>query len=215
MRLWQSRSTASSYPQYGRKVEITVQALHVHGIGPGRLEPGTLLPKKRRAWDWWTTVRASPTYHQDDPSTQDMTEEAPYMTTIIRVRVKKPTGTGRRVGWNRVITGVDDTKRDGYAFEGSFLDEHQIDLQVGSVLVSRIPVGSARSGYHWRVGVVGTGGVEWEDKTWPHEDFLDFRDHVKELLRPEDEIEALREERKQLLRRVAEIDLLIERAECG
>ena len=46
-------------------------------------------------------------------------------------------------------------------------------------------------------------------------EFLDFRDHVKELLRPEDEIEALREERKQLLRRVAEIDLLIERAECG
>ena len=89
MRLWQSRSTASSYPQYGRKVEIAVQALHVHGIGPGRLEPGTLLPKKRRACDWWTTVRASPTYHQDDPSTQDMTEEAPYMTTIIRVRCEE------------------------------------------------------------------------------------------------------------------------------
>ena len=81
--------------------------------------------------------------------------------------------------------------------------------------MSRIPVGSARSGYHWRVGVVGTGGVEWEDKTWPHEDFLDFRDHVKALLHgPDANIEALREERTRLLQRVADIDLLIERAQC-
>ena len=192
-----------------------MQSSHVDRIGPGRLERRTPLSLRCEACDWRTTVRTSPTYHQDDPSTQDMTEEAPYMTTIIRVRVKKPTGTGRRVGWNRVVSSIDDTKKDGYAFAGHFLDERQVDLEVGSVLVSRMPVGSARSGYHWRVGVVGTGGVEWEEKTWPHQNFLDFRDHVKELLRPEDEIEALREERKQLLRRVAEIDLLIERAECG
>ena len=134
------------------------------------------------------------------------------MTDTVRMRLKRPTGTGRRVGWNRVVSSIDDTKKDGYAFAGHFLDERQVDLEVGSVLVSRMPVGSARSGYHWRVGVVGTGGVEWEEKTWPHQNFLDFRDHVKELLRPEDEIEALREERKQLLRRVAEIDLLIDRA---
>ena len=138
------------------------------------------------------------------------------MTTTIRVRVKKPTGTGRRVGWNRLVTGVDDTKKDGYAFEGHFLDERQIDLALGSVLVSRIPVGSAKSGFHWRVGVVGTGGVEWEEKTRSHADFLDFRDHVKARLHGRDaDIEALREERARLLQRVADIDLLIERAECG
>ena len=136
------------------------------------------------------------------------------MTDTIRVQLKRPTGTGRRVGWNRVVTSVDDTKSDGFAFEGPFLDERQVDLQVGSVLVSRVPVGSARSGFHWRVGVVGTGRIEWEETTWPPEQFLDCRDRVKSRLPSRDaDIEALRDEKARLLRRVADIDLLIDQAE--
>ena len=137
------------------------------------------------------------------------------MTFTVRVQLKPPTGTGGRVGWNRLVEGVDDSRKDGFAFDGPFLDDRQTDLEVGSVLVSRIPVGSARSGFHWRVGVVGTGGVEWEEKTWPPDHFLDFRDHVKELLYPEDEIDSLREKRAALLQQVAEIDERIERAKRG
>ena len=136
------------------------------------------------------------------------------MADTVRVRLKRPTGTGRRVGWNRLVEGVDDTKSNGHAFEGRFLDERQIDLRIGSVLVGRIPVGSATSGFHWRVGVVGTGGVEWEEKTWPPEQFLDFRDRVKRRIPSRDaDIDALRDEKARLLRRVADIDLLIDQAE--
>ena len=135
------------------------------------------------------------------------------MSHTIRVQVKKPTGTGRREGWNRHVTGVDDTRSGAYAFDGQFLDERQVDLTVGSVVVGRIPVGSARYGYHWRVGMVGASGVEWEEKTWPDQNFLDFRDHVKDLLRPGDEIDALRERKAGLLQQVADIDERIAQAE--
>ena len=137
------------------------------------------------------------------------------MADTVRVAVKRPTGTGRRAGWYRVVTDVDDTKSNGYAFDGPFLDERQVDLEIGSMLVGRIPVGSARSGFHWRAGVVGAGGVAWEEKTWPDGSFLDFRDHVKGLLSPEDETVALREERTRLLERIEQIDLRIEQAGRG
>ena len=135
------------------------------------------------------------------------------MVQTVRVRVMKPRGSGGRVGWTKVVGGVDDTKAGGYAFEGDFLDESQVDLDVGSVLVGHIPVGSARSGSHWRAGVVSTEGVEWEDRTWPLHTFLDFRDHVKVLLcGPHDDVGALREEKTRLEQRIAEIDFLIEQA---
>ena len=107
------------------------------------------------------------------------------MAETVRVKVTKPRGSGRREGWNKLVTRVDDTKSGGYAFQGRFLDERQEDLKVGSVLVGQTPVGSAKDGNHWRVGVVGVvgaGGVEWENTSWPLDDFLDFRDHVKALL---------------------------------
>lgn len=132
------------------------------------------------------------------------------MADTVRVKVEKPKGTGRRVGWNKVVTRVDDAKTGGYAFDGQFLDERQADLDVGSVLVGQIPVGSASTGNHWRVGVVSIDGVEWENRTWPQDRFLDFRDHVKTLLRgPHHDVAALREERARLMQRIKEIDLLI------
>ena len=60
------------------------------------------------------------------------------MADTVRVKVEKPRGTGRRVGWNKVVTGIDDAKTGGYAFDGQFLDERQVDLDVGSVLVGQI-----------------------------------------------------------------------------
>ena len=138
------------------------------------------------------------------------------MAETVRVKVRKPRGSGQREGWNKLVSSVDDTKSGGYAFEGRFLDERQEDLKVGSVLVGQIPVGSARSGNHWRSGVVGASGVEWEERTWPLDDVLDFKDHVKALLRGptsgDGSVVVLREEKERLLERVQEIDLLIEQA---
>ena len=136
------------------------------------------------------------------------------MAETVRVKVTKPQGSGRREGWNKLVTSVDDTKSGGYAFQGRFLDGRQEDLKTGSILVGQIPVRSAKAGNHWRVGVVGAGGVEWEATTWPLDDFLDFRDHVKALLcEPENTLEALAEERERLLHRIQELDQLIELAE--
>ena len=135
------------------------------------------------------------------------------MAETVRVKVTKPRGSGRREGCNKLLSSIDDTKTGGYAFEGRFLDERQEDLKVGSVLVSQTPVGSAKNGNHWRVGVVGAGGVEWETATWPLDDFLDFRDHVKALLcEPDNDLEALKEERERLLHRIQELDQFIEQA---
>lgn len=133
------------------------------------------------------------------------------MADKIRLIVRRPTGSGKRVGWNKLVTGVDRTQTGGFAFLGNFLNEKQMDLSSGDVLVGQIPVGSARSGLHWRVGVVTTNGVAWEDRTWPPDRFLDFGDHVENLVREHDSgIEALKKERAQLLERVRNLDLLIE-----
>ena len=133
------------------------------------------------------------------------------MADTVRVQVPRPSGTGRRKGWNKAVSRVDNTKQNGYAFEGKFLDERQVDLEVGAVLVGQIPVGSARYGNHWRVGMVRAGGFEWEDRTWPPGRFLDFRDHVEALMSDphHDTVEALRDERARLVERIKEIDQLI------
>ena len=138
------------------------------------------------------------------------------MPETVRVIVKKPKGSGRRLGWNKLVRRVDPAKSGGHCFEGEFLDEHQVDLGVGSVLVGQVPVGSAKSGHHWRVGTATKAGVEWEDRTWPLDRFLDFRDHVQNLLRGDNRgVEALREERAQLLERLHEIDQQIRQSEQG
>ncbi len=71
------------------------------------------------------------------------------------------------------------------------------------MLVGQIPVVSATYGNHWRVGVVSAHGVEWENRTWPLDRFLDFRDHVETLMNdPHDDMEALRDERAHLVDRI-------------
>ena len=138
------------------------------------------------------------------------------MVQTVRVKMMKPRGSGRRMGWNKLVTGVDDSQKGGYSLVGEFLEERQYDLATGAVVVGQMPIGSARSGNHWRAGTVGLGGVEWDDRTWPLDDFLDFQDHVKTLLGGlANDVEVLSEERTRLLERVKELDLMIERAGQG
>ena len=135
------------------------------------------------------------------------------MPEKVRVIVKRPKGSGRRVGWNKVVRRVDVDKAGGYSLEGELLTERQVDLEIGTVLVGQIPVGSARAGNHWRVGIVTSEGVEWESRTWALDKFLDFRDHVETLLRGDGGgIDALQGERARLLERVQGLDDLIKRA---
>ena len=110
-----------------------------------------------------------------------------------------------------MVSRIDDTKQGGHTFEGRCLDERQVELKAGSVLVGQIPVGSATYGNHRRVGAVSAHGVEWENRTWPLDRFLDLRDHVETLMNdPHDDMEALRDERAPSVDRIKEIDLLID-----
>ena len=63
------------------------------------------------------------------------------------------------------------------------LPDYLDDVDVGTALVHR-PVDSAIPHHErpWQAGRVHLDGIRWEEKTWPHEDFLAFRDHVAALL---------------------------------
>ena len=123
--------------------------------------------------------------------------------TSIRIRYEVPVGSGRRRGWGKVVTSVDTTKTNGYAFEGEFLGDGEVDLPLGTVIVEKYPAGSVKNSYwQWTVGRVSEAG-EIEHETadgksekwafyWEREQFLSFRDRVAELVdgpRPESDVE--------------------------
>ena len=128
----------------------------------------------------------------------------------VRIKIANDTASGRRTGWTKHVTAVDETKANGYAFEGEFIDDGQHEIDAGSVLISKDPKGSAKNGYH--VGCVGIvradGAIDW---TTPCDDwrknFLDLRDAVAAALNTEppnplesftDEQIAAEYERRQL-----------------
>jgi hypothetical protein len=65
----------------------------------------------------------------------------------VRVYIDIPTASGRRKGWWKHVSGVNRTAKGGYAVSGEFLDEGQVDLPVGAVLVRCSPEGSVKNGW--------------------------------------------------------------------
>ena len=63
-----------------------------------------------------------------------------------RVQIDIPTASGRRQGWCKLVTGIDRSKRGGWAILGDFLNEGETDLKVGAVIATMAPVGSAKNG---------------------------------------------------------------------
>ena len=100
------------------------------------------------------------------------------MNNTIRTTITHAKASGGRKGWVKHVTRVDTLKRNGYAFEGKFLNEGQHDLPEGAVLVHYVPGGSmkhaAASGY---VCVVTPSGLAQicKEYDWRGE-FLSIRD---------------------------------------
>ncbi len=105
----------------------------------------------------------------------------------------------RREGCLIFVQSVDSTRTDSGAFAGGTRLPGYLDgIDVGTVLVHRtgdpaIPLDERP----WQAGRAHRDGVRWEEKTWPQEDFIAFRDHVASLL----EITVPGDERPQPLTR--------------
>jgi hypothetical protein len=111
---------------------------------------------------------------------------------IIRTRLTVAKASGQRKSWFRIVTGVDKKRKDGYAFEGHFLQTGcDIDIEVGSIVIEKEPCGSANSGQHTaNLYVVVEDEIEGvrnghlcfiEEWDW-RKQFLSFRDAVAQLL---------------------------------
>lgn len=98
----------------------------------------------------------------------------------VRINLTNETASGRREGWSKLVTAVDTTKTNGYAFEGEFLGNGEHDLPIRSIVIQKNPVGSLKNGGHqaecFLVCESGelfkTGTFDWKTG------FLTFRDHV-------------------------------------
>ena len=83
-----------------------------------------------------------------------------------------------------LVDAVDTTWSSAAAFDGGERAPGYLNqIDVGTVLVHRpidptIPPGERP----WQAGRVHLDGIRWEEKTWPNEDFIAFRDHVASLM---------------------------------
>ena len=82
---------------------------------------------------------------------------------MIRIEVETYTTSGGRRGWHKLITGIDRSKKGGFAVEGSFLDEGLQDVEEGSLILQVDPTGSVKNGGKdatlWRI-------VKPDDEVW-------------------------------------------------
>lgn len=78
-----------------------------------------------------------------------------------------------------VVTGVDKTDPRPAALDGwpVLPDTRLEDLNVGHIL-ARV----SRRDMRWQAGRTCVDGVHWEERTWPHDEFIAFRDHVADLV---------------------------------
>ncbi len=84
-----------------------------------------------------------------------------------------------REGYIILVDAVDTTWTNGGAFAGDgALPDQLADVHVGTVPVRR-PVDPAISPSErpWQAGRVHLDGVRREERTWPREEFVVFRDH--------------------------------------
>lgn len=114
-------------------------------------------------------------------------EETKMDTTPKTVRTTLPhiTASGGRRGWYKLVTSVDVTKSNGYAFEGDFLKSGvELDLPVGSVIISKDPTGSVKNGGHdGYIYVIDEAEFGYSEKFNWDRNFLSFRDEVANYLK--------------------------------
>jgi hypothetical protein len=114
------------------------------------------------------------------------------MADKVRITPRIATASGQRRGWVKIVSAVDPDGKDRYAIEGELLDGREIDVEVGTVLLSVEPEGTVREwGQSAHVLQVQADGsiVELLRADW-RKNFLTVRDTLIELLaKPEHEAE--------------------------
>jgi len=99
--------------------------------------------------------------------------------------IEQETASGNRKSWSKIVTGIDETKNNGYSVIGDFLKEDtELDLPEGALVVQCIPDGSVKhGGKHARLFKVTADGLievaycpDW------YKFFLSFRDDIKREL---------------------------------
>ena len=130
----------------------------------------------------------------------------------VRIKLDRPVASGRRKGFNKHVTAVDQTKRTGYAFEGDFLpDNEEVDISVGALIIQKTPTGSVKNiSWTWEFGrVKADGQVIFASRIYGRSEFLSFRDAVADALERERPTEELEIERERLISRIAKIDAIL------
>ena len=136
-----------------------------------------------------------------------------------KVRISLPVSKDKFKSWRKILTGIDKTKTNGYAFMGDFISTYKnkdIELPIGTYILAYDEVGS-RKYYEPEVYVYRIDGefqltelfcsYGWN---WA----LDLRDEVAKLFEDnEAKKEKLTIEKEALLKRLDEINALLEAIE--
>ena len=88
--------------------------------------------------------------------------------------------SGNRQEWAKLVTGVDETKSNGYSLIGRFLTTNiELELPVGSIIVKCVPTGSVKhSGKQGELYKLTEDGLELLYKADWKKNFLSFRDEI-------------------------------------
>lgn len=114
------------------------------------------------------------------------------MAAKIRTTVKAATASGGRTSWFKMVTAVDLSKTNGYAFEGDFVKIGvEVEVELGAILIEKEPCGSVKNPHNegniWRVVEDETDNGRGHHlelvESWSWEkSFLSFRDAVAKAL---------------------------------
>jgi hypothetical protein len=103
----------------------------------------------------------------------------------LRIEIERSVVIGMPAGWWKHVTSVDLSKRDGHAFEGTFLDSGAHDLPIGAVLVEKAPAGTMTQPVYTGAAYVlqpnGTLTAQKKVANWTR-DFLQLREAVSMAL---------------------------------
>lgn len=105
-------------------------------------------------------------------------------TNMLKTRIVHIGDPRKGKQWTRRITGVDKSKTNGYAFQGEFLSEGEVELPVGAVLLQVGALGSYKhpdvTGVVKRVAEDGSLALIAQH---PYkEEFISLREAVQEAL---------------------------------
>ena len=82
--------------------------------------------------------------------------------------------------WIHQVEAVDTTDPVSGVTVTRWLEDRLDEIEVGAVVFRHAKGRALQSGR------MHSGGIHWEEKTWPDEDFISFRDHLANLLESTD-----------------------------